>query len=147
MKMNGIGQIELHTINPIFADAYNKDKETGSFILIDKISNETVALGLIQSQIINEKKQSEFNVIAKKLLPHHVNPVSSLKYLLHWRIFAAVIFSALVWAISKNFGYFCLALLAEFILRPLMQWAHYNLFYMDANANKYIDDNIDGSGI
>lgn len=147
MKMNGIGQVEIHTNSPIFADAYVKDKETGSFILIDKISNETVALGLIQSQIAIEKKQDDFEKIAKKLLPHHVNPVSSLKYLLHWRVFIAVIFSALIWVITKNFGYFCLAILAEFILRPILQWAHYNLFYMDANSNKYIDDNIDGSGI
>lgn len=147
LVMNGVGQVELNLSRPILADNYAKDKELGGFILIDKISNETVAIGLIESQINVEKKQDEFTKFAKKLLPHHINPVSSLKYLINWRIFSAVVFSALIWVITKNFGYFVLAFAAEIILRPILQWAHYNLFYMDANSNKYVDDNIDGSGI
>ncbi len=46
-KLNDIGRITLRTSAPINADAYKKNRITGSFILIDEHTNETVAAGMI----------------------------------------------------------------------------------------------------
>ena len=45
--LNEIGRISLRTAAPLFYDSYNKNRQTGSFILIDSGTNETVAAGMI----------------------------------------------------------------------------------------------------
>ncbi len=46
-QLNDIGRVRLKTVRPLMIDAYNVTRETGSFILIDEVSNETVAGGMI----------------------------------------------------------------------------------------------------
>ncbi len=46
--MNDIGRISLRTSAPLFFDDYRRNRMTGSFILIDPQTNETVAAGMIQ---------------------------------------------------------------------------------------------------
>jgi sulfate adenylyltransferase subunit 1 len=48
LRMNDIGRAELKLAQPIFADRYTDNRATGSFILIDEATNNTVAAGLIQ---------------------------------------------------------------------------------------------------
>jgi sulfate adenylyltransferase large subunit len=47
LTLNEIGALVLETRRPLFFDAYGRNRITGSFILIDPISNETVAAGMI----------------------------------------------------------------------------------------------------
>ena len=47
LALNEIGAVELQTHKPIFFDSYTANHSTGSFILIEPTSNETVAAGLI----------------------------------------------------------------------------------------------------
>ena len=47
LEMNGIGRIKLRTAKALHVDAYNKNRHTGSFILVDQGTNETVAAGMI----------------------------------------------------------------------------------------------------
>ena len=47
LRFNEIGAMLLETNRPLFFDAYRRNRVTGSFILIDPISNETVAAGMI----------------------------------------------------------------------------------------------------
>lgn len=47
--LNDIGQVNLRTAKPIFADLYRQNPRNGSFILIDEFSNNTVAVGFIES--------------------------------------------------------------------------------------------------
>jgi len=44
---NEIGRIKLRTAGPLFYDSYSNNRQTGSFILIDPGTNETVAAGMI----------------------------------------------------------------------------------------------------
>lgn len=46
-SMNDIGRITLRTALPLFYDSYRRNRSTGSFILIDHGTNETVAAGMI----------------------------------------------------------------------------------------------------
>ena len=46
-RLNDIGRITLRTSAPLFYDDYRRNRSTGSFILIDPGTNETVAAGMI----------------------------------------------------------------------------------------------------
>lgn len=46
-SLNEIGRISIRTASPLFYDSYNRNRNTGSFILIDPGTNETVAAGMI----------------------------------------------------------------------------------------------------
>ena len=46
-SLNDIGKIALKTSKKIFYDTYNKNKYNGNFILIDEVTNNTVAAGII----------------------------------------------------------------------------------------------------
>lgn len=48
LGINEIGRIRLKTADPIFFDSYRRNRVTGSFILIDKGTNETVGAGMIK---------------------------------------------------------------------------------------------------
>jgi sulfate adenylyltransferase subunit 1 len=45
--MNDIARVSVRTTKPLFFDAYNVNRFTGSVILIDETTNETVAAGMI----------------------------------------------------------------------------------------------------
>src|SRR5580700_2585565 len=47
LKLNDVGAIVVDTHLPLFVDAYMRNRVTGSFILVDPISNATVAAGMI----------------------------------------------------------------------------------------------------
>lgn len=47
VKMNDIARVKLRLAKPIFADSYAKNRITGSVILIDEATNNTVASGMI----------------------------------------------------------------------------------------------------
>jgi sulfate adenylyltransferase large subunit len=47
LKLNEIGTVVIDTHSPLFVDQYRRNRATGSFILVDPISNATVAAGMI----------------------------------------------------------------------------------------------------
>ena len=53
-KLNDIGRVRLKTLRALMVDGYDVTRETGSFILIDEVSNETVAGGMILGGALDE---------------------------------------------------------------------------------------------
>jgi sulfate adenylyltransferase subunit 1 len=47
-RLNDIGRISLRTSAPLFHDPYKTNRITGSFVLVDSQTNETVAAGMIR---------------------------------------------------------------------------------------------------
>ena len=47
MTLNEIGRVTLRTTQPLFYDEYRRNRQTGSFILVDESTNVTVAAGMI----------------------------------------------------------------------------------------------------
>ena len=45
--LNDIGRITIRTTKPLFFDSYRRNRNTGSVILVDEATNETVAAGMI----------------------------------------------------------------------------------------------------
>ena len=53
-KLNEIGQVQITTAKTLFFDAYNKNRATGAFVLIDPITNNTCAVGMIEKPLAEE---------------------------------------------------------------------------------------------
>jgi sulfate adenylyltransferase large subunit len=47
LALNEIGRVRLRVGSPLIVDAYARNRTTGSFILIDEASNDTVAAGMV----------------------------------------------------------------------------------------------------
>src|SRR5882762_1600660 len=50
LEMNEIGSVEFEAHVPLFFDPYSSNRTTGSFILIDTVTNATVGAGMIQEE-------------------------------------------------------------------------------------------------
>jgi sulfate adenylyltransferase subunit 1 len=49
LQLNDIGRVTIKTAKPVFADLYKENPRNGAFILIDEFTNNTVAVGFIES--------------------------------------------------------------------------------------------------
>ena len=49
LGINGIGLVEIASVQPLTVDPYASNRTTGSFVLIDPITNATVAAGMIRA--------------------------------------------------------------------------------------------------
>ncbi len=49
--LNEIGRVVMTTTEPLFFDAYKKNRQTGAFILIDPITHNTVAVGMMLDKL------------------------------------------------------------------------------------------------
>ncbi|QOY84986.1 adenylyl-sulfate kinase [Paludibaculum fermentans] len=49
LGLNDIARVTLETQRPIYCDPYTANRATGSFILVDPVSNGTIAAGIIES--------------------------------------------------------------------------------------------------
>jgi sulfate adenylyltransferase subunit 1 len=47
IQLNDIGRVSIKTTKPLYFDSYRKNRHTGSLILIDEATNETVGAGMI----------------------------------------------------------------------------------------------------
>ena len=48
LGMNDIGRVTLRASQPVFCDSYRRNRNTGSFVLVDSFTNETLAAGMIR---------------------------------------------------------------------------------------------------
>ncbi|MBQ4813208.1 sulfate adenylyltransferase subunit CysN [Pseudoalteromonas luteoviolacea] len=78
LQLNEIAIVTLELTESIVADIYRNNHETGSFILIDRISNLTIGAGMIEALLAEESVKPsefsafelEFNALVRKHFPH-----------------------------------------------------------------------------
>ena len=78
VNMNDIALVELELTETLPLDRFSNQPGTGNFILIDRLTNATVAAGLIQNILAEEKTASgdfsafelELNALIRKHFPH-----------------------------------------------------------------------------
>ncbi len=76
LKLNEIGFVKLNLSRQIACDPYDKNRYTGSFIIIDRVTNNTVGAGMIvkKSQIQTKHEygafELEMNALVRKHFPH-----------------------------------------------------------------------------
>lgn len=64
LELNEIARVEILLEQPVVADAYRNNRATGSFILIDRLSKNTVAAGMVQGQDGQQQKRQQEPVSA-----------------------------------------------------------------------------------
>jgi bifunctional enzyme CysN/CysC len=65
LHLNEIGRVVLTTSKPIFFDPYNKNRQTGSFILIDPMTHNTCAVGMIIDRLASKSLTSRITDVDK----------------------------------------------------------------------------------
>jgi bifunctional enzyme CysN/CysC len=50
LELNDIGTVRLRCRRPLYFDAYSENRRTGAFVLIDSLSNTTLAAGMIKAR-------------------------------------------------------------------------------------------------
>lgn len=78
LNLNEIARVKLDLEQVLAFDSYDKIKTMGSFIIIDRITNNTVAAGMIRNKSSNQSKKDskysafeiEFNALVRKHFPH-----------------------------------------------------------------------------
>ncbi len=68
--LNEIGRVEITTSSPIFFDSYKVNHGTGSFILIDPLTNNTVAAGMIRGVVRKIDDIIKAKAVPQKISPH-----------------------------------------------------------------------------
>jgi hypothetical protein len=59
LQMNEIALVDFEANVPLFFDAYSRNRTTGSFIVIDPLSNATVGAGMIEAAVDREAEDPE----------------------------------------------------------------------------------------
>jgi sulfate adenylyltransferase large subunit len=89
LKLNEIGAVVIDTHLPLFVDQYLRNRTTGSFVLIDPMSNATVAAGMVTGRdprvadvmAGREADGLEFNRISAQERSHRVGHAPALVWL------------------------------------------------------------------
>ncbi|MDH5357855.1 MAG: sulfate adenylyltransferase subunit CysN [Gammaproteobacteria bacterium] len=81
LRLNEIGLCEFSLSKPVVFDGYKRNRSTGAFIVIDRLTNVTIGAGMITEAVIGAKKQAinstqfsefevELNALIRKHFPH-----------------------------------------------------------------------------
>jgi hypothetical protein len=118
--MNGIGVADLRLDKAIVATIYSRDRDLGSFILIDRMTNQTVALGTVEP---NPPKQANDNVLGARMLRLVGKPGSAQRENLWVAVRRKMIEAAglflVVATLAQNLWLALAVTAADFALRPV----------------------------
>ncbi len=79
MNLNEIGVVDVKFTQPVPCDPYKRNRATGAFIVIDRLTNSTVGAGMIIDELAKDKLHGatefsafelEFNELVRKHFPH-----------------------------------------------------------------------------
>ncbi len=80
LELNGIGRVILTTTKPLFFDPYRRNRQTGSFILIDPLTNNTVAVGMIIDKVDPKDLPSKITLEAKEKIERGQGLINRSEY-------------------------------------------------------------------
>ena len=83
-ELNEIGRVVLTTNKPLFFDPYKKNKNTGAFVLIDPVSNNTVAVGMIIDKLSSDDLPSKISDKHRKQINNGEGLISTEEYRAHY---------------------------------------------------------------
>ncbi len=75
--LNEIGRVVVTTSKPLFFDAYERNRETGSFILIDPVTHNTSAVGMIIDRVSSEDMPNRIGDADRKKITEGQSLISS----------------------------------------------------------------------
>jgi bifunctional enzyme CysN/CysC len=133
LAMNAIGVVDLTFDKAIAATVYGRDRKLGSFILIDRMTNQTVALGTIEEDRPTQANENVRNQTVLRL----VGAAGSAQRwnfltLLGRKTIEAVVLFLVVAVLSQNWWLATAVAVADLVLRPVADrvaaWGWQHLF-------------------
>jgi adenylyl-sulfate kinase len=80
LSLNEIGRVLITANKPLFFDPYAKNRNTGSFILIDPITHNTCAVGMILDKVSSDTLPIKITDIDKELIVKGVGLIKAEDY-------------------------------------------------------------------
>jgi bifunctional enzyme CysN/CysC len=78
--LNEIGRVVITTAKPLFFDAYHKNRQTGSFIFIDPVTNNTCAVGMIIDKLSSDQLPSRIVNIDREKIARGIGLISKTQF-------------------------------------------------------------------
>ncbi|SEG78032.1 GTP-binding protein [Bosea lathyri] len=138
LRMNGIGLVTLRLDKSLVSLPYAESHELGGFILIDRISNETVAFGFVEageggakrSDGIGESgpaaqlRRNVIRVVGRRGTPDRRAWLTAVS----WRVLSTMGLFAAAFALTGRLGISAVLALGDIALRPLLRSLHARLW-------------------
>ncbi|PWB79267.1 MAG: sulfate adenylyltransferase subunit CysN [Methylocystaceae bacterium] len=110
LAFNEIGEAQLWLDAAVACDRYAENRETGGFILIDRVTNETVAVGMVQDSAWTERGAKigiEASYASMEGLPPprevlRQTPLRSLAKSLSWRVPGSLVTFGVAFAFTED---------------------------------------------
>lgn len=147
LRMNGIGLVRLNLDKPVVALPYAESRELGGFILVDKVSNETVAFGFVEADEPRDPRRIEptaslrsaaLGIVGRSGTPERRAWLSAIS----WRLFSAAGLFLGSLALTERADLSTVLALGDLVLRPLLRPMHARLWKRSPNPALQ-----DGAGI
>lgn len=137
LRMNGIGLGTLRFDRPLVALPYDDSRELGGFILVDRISNETVAFGFVAAEarpgrdeplppegVIARARQAAIRVVGRRGTPERHLWWSAVS----WRVLSTAGLFAAAFALTGRADLSGALALGDIALRPSLRALHAHLW-------------------
>jgi len=102
LALNEIGRVLITANKPLFFDPYTKNRSTGSFILIDPMTHNTCAVGMILDKVSSDTLPLKITDIDKELIVKGVGLIQPGDYEKKYRQKAATIWITGLHGSGKN---------------------------------------------
>jgi bifunctional enzyme CysN/CysC len=80
LSLNEIGRVVITTVKPLLYDLYLKNRQTGSFVLIDPLTHNTAAVGMIIERLNLEEMPSRIDDMDKARIERGVGLITKQEY-------------------------------------------------------------------
>jgi sulfate adenylyltransferase subunit 1 (EFTu-like GTPase family)/uncharacterized membrane protein len=136
LAFNEIGEAELWLDTAIACDLYEDNRETGGFILIDRVTNETVAVGMVKQSAWTERSARngvEASYASMEGVPSpdqllHPTPLRSLVKSLSWRVPGSVITFGAAFLFTQDTGISAAITGTEIVSKIVLYYLHERLW-------------------
>ncbi|MEE4260071.1 MAG: sulfate adenylyltransferase subunit CysN [Bacteroidales bacterium] len=102
LTLNEIGRVLITSNKPLFFDPYDKNRSTGSFILIDPMTHNTCAVGMILDKVSSDALPLRITDIDKELIVKGVGLIEKQEYEKRYQQKAATIWFTGLHGSGKN---------------------------------------------
>ncbi len=127
--MNDIGEVLITLARPVCFELYDVNRDAGGFILIDRESFNTSALGLIVGQGDTPVQQRLWLADAMEWLRSSAeHPIRSVAKVASWRVIGSATTMAVAYAITGDLRVSAAIGAAEIIAKVVLSYTHERLW-------------------
>jgi sulfate adenylyltransferase subunit 1 (EFTu-like GTPase family)/uncharacterized membrane protein len=136
LMTNEFGTCRLELDRPLAADGYDQNRETGSFILIDAETHDTVAMGLIEVPVAQARDVIDIPAEARpprdlyKLFGINANQARSLAKTVTWRVMGSVFTFVIALLVTGNHAIASTIVVAEIVIKIAFYYFHERLWLL-----------------